>query len=307
MFEEVTELNDCTVVIIEDSPLTQKVLTACLDDMCTVVAFEGAEKAIDYIKLALPDLILMDWMLDGLTGIDACKELQKDPITAQIPVVFVTSNIKENQQEMCWDAGAVDFISKPIVARTLVNRVKTHLKYKKQADQLREYSYVDGLTKAFNRRLFESDLEKHYRGAKRAEHALSVIMLDVDYFKLYNDEYGHLMGDDVLKHVVKSVKSHIRRPMDAVYRYGGEEFVILLPSTPYDSAIKITERIIKHFFDAKIEHKHSPFNYASISAGVATYNAQSHHESAASLVQQADDALYEAKYGGKNKVCGANR
>ncbi|MDP4490383.1 diguanylate cyclase [Pseudoalteromonas piscicida] len=304
MFEEVAELSDCTIVVVEDSPLTQKVLCACLEDICKIVAFESAEKALDYIRLALPDLILMDWMLDGITGIDACKELQKDPITAQIPVMFVTSNIKENQQEMCWDAGAVDFISKPIVARTLFNRAITHLKYKKQADQLREYSYVDGLTGAFNRRLFDSDLEKHFRGAKRASSHLSLVMIDVDYFKRYNDEYGHLQGDDVLKTFALATQRHIRRPMDALYRYGGEEFAILLPNTPNGAAMEIARRITQCFLDEKIEHKHSPFEYVTVSAGVATYESNTKIHELKDLIDTADSALYDAKTAGRNRVCG---
>lgn len=307
MFEEVAELSDCTIVVVEDSPLTQKVLCACVEDICNVVAFESAEKAVEYIKLTLPDLVLMDWMLEGITGIEACTELQKDPITARIPVIFVTSNIKENQQEMCWDAGAVDFISKPIVARTLFNRVITHLKYKKQADQLREYSYVDGLTGAFNRRLFDSDLDKHFRSSKRANSPLSIIMLDVDYFKLYNDEYGHLMGDDVLKLFVDSVHHQIRRPLDAIYRYGGEEFAILLPNTPYTSSLEIAKRVIQSFFESAIAHNKSPLNYVSVSAGVATYISSEHTKMThLELLLNADKALYKAKGNGKNRVCGAN-
>ncbi|RXE86381.1 diguanylate cyclase [Pseudoalteromonas sp. A757] len=304
MFEDVVELNNCTIVVIEDSPLTQKVLCACLEDICKVVAFESAEKAMEHVKLALPDLILMDWMLEGITGIEACTELQKDPITARIPVIFVTSNIKENQQEMCWDAGAVDFISKPIVARTLFNRVLTHLKYKKQADQLREYSYVDGLTEAFNRRLFDTDLERHYRGAKRSNSPLSIVMLDVDYFKLYNDEYGHLMGDDVLKVFVNTAKNHIRRPMDALYRYGGEEFAILLPNTPYSFALEIAQRVVQTFFETAIEHKLSPLKAVSVSAGVATLSEDNINQPVEALVERADKALYEAKENGKNRVFG---
>ncbi|MEK0160530.1 diguanylate cyclase [Pseudoalteromonas piscicida] len=304
MFEEVDKLNNCTIVVVEDSPLTQKVLCACLEDTCNVVAFSSAEKALEYIRLALPDLILMDWMLEGITGIDACKELQQDPITAQIPVMFVTSNIKEGQQEMCWDAGAIDFISKPIVARTLLNRALTHLKYKKQADQLREYSYVDGLTGAFNRRLFDSDLERHFRGARRSNSPLSLVMLDVDYFKLYNDEYGHLQGDDILKMFVTLTLQLIRRPLDALYRYGGEEFAILLPNTPNKAAVEIAQRVLHYFFEEKVVHKHSPYKYATVSAGVATYDNNTKMLMADDIIQAADSALYEAKASGRNKTCG---
>lgn len=129
-------------------------------------------------------------------------------------------------------------------------------------------------------------------------------MLDVDYFKLYNDEYGHLMGDDVLKVFVSTAKNHIRRPMDALYRYGGEEFAILLPNTPYSFALEIAQRVVQTFFETAIEHKLSPLKAVSVSAGVASLSEDNINQTVEELVERADNALYEAKKNGKNRVFG---
>jgi len=299
VFNDVDDLSDCKVLLVEDSVINQKIIQVCLADLCDVAVVESGEEAIEYCLQSAPDLILMDWILTGITGLEACKLLQSKPSTANIPVIFVTSNVGESQQEECWDAGAVDFIGKPIVARTLVNRVKTHLKYKKQADLLREYSYVDGLTGVFNRRYFSQEMDRHYRQGQRANTTLSMIILDVDNFKKYNDHYGHLKGDDVLKSVAKVLKHCTRRPLDGAFRYGGEEFAVLLPNTPKEAAFEIAQNIINGLHQLGIEHAESPFDVVTASAGVSSTHTAS---DPAELIKQADTALYEAKKNGRNRV-----
>ncbi|CCQ12456.1 probable two-component response regulator [Pseudoalteromonas luteoviolacea B = ATCC 29581] len=299
MFNDVNDLSDCTILLVEDSPINQKVIQCCLEDICEIVTFASAEEAIEYCLQTPPDIILMDWILDGMSGVQACQLLQKEPTTANIPIIFVTSNTSEHQQEECWDAGGVDFIGKPIVARTLVNRVRTHLKYKKQADVLREYSYVDGLTGVYNRRYFEQELERFMRQSQRTTSSLSLIILDVDFFKKYNDYYGHLEGDDVLKSVAQTLQKNTRRPLDCAFRYGGEEFAVLLPNTPVDSAVKIAENIIQDIHALAIEHTESPMQVVTASAGVADNHSTNETDT---LINLADKALYAAKHSGRNQV-----
>lgn len=302
MFNDVNDLSNCTVVLVEDSAINQKIIHCCLADICQIAMFSSAEEALEYCKVTPPDLILMDWMLEGMTGVEACHILQRKPETADIPVIFVTSNTSEHQQELCWDAGAVDFIGKPIVARTLVHRVKTHLKYKKQADLLREYSYVDGLTGVYNRRYFEQEIERYHRQSQRTESDLSLIILDVDNFKLYNDQYGHLKGDDVLKSVATVLSNNTRRPLDCAFRYGGEEFAVLLPNTPLEAATKIAENIIVEIASLKIVHSPSSYKVVTASAGVTSNIGLS---TTSEFIDAADAELYRAKEAGRNRVCTA--
>ncbi|MCG7548144.1 diguanylate cyclase [Pseudoalteromonas sp. Of7M-16] len=301
MFKEIDDLSDSLVLIVEDSALTQKVLSACLEGLCKVDAVDCAEDAIDYCLKSAPDLILMDWILGGMTGLEACKKIQAMDELNEIPIIFVTSNTNENQQELCWDAGAVDFLGKPIVARTLVNRVRTHLKYKRQTDILKQYSFFDGLTEVFNRRYFDMECKRLFRQNLRQQQCLSVIMLDIDYFKLFNDKYGHLQGDDALKDVAKIAMKMVNRPLDSVFRYGGEEFAVLLPNTSEEGALKIAQSIVKAVKGLEIPHCKSQFDVVTVSAGVAVghYGAYDNIED---LIQKADEGLYLAKTNGRDQA-----
>ncbi|KID57449.1 histidine kinase [Pseudoalteromonas luteoviolacea] len=301
MFKEIDDLSDSLVLIVEDSALTQKVLGACLDGLCRVDAVDSAEEAINYCLKSPPDLILMDWILGGMTGLEACKKIQAMDELNDIPIIFVTSNTNENQQELCWDAGAVDFLGKPIVARTLVNRVRTHLKYKRQTDILKQYSFFDGLTEVFNRRYFDMECTRLFRQNLRQQQCMSIIMLDIDYFKLFNDQYGHLQGDDALKAVAKVAVKMVNRPLDSVFRYGGEEFAVLLPNTSEEGALKIAQSIVHAVRGLEIPHCKSEFDVVTVSAGVAV-GQYGVYDNVEDLIQKADEGLYKAKSNGRDQA-----
>ncbi|KZN67607.1 diguanylate cyclase domain-containing protein [Pseudoalteromonas luteoviolacea] len=300
MFKDIDDLSDSSVLIVEDSSLTQKVLSACLDGLCKVDCVFSAEDAIKHCIDNPPDLILMDWILEGMTGLEACKKIQAMDELNDIPIIFVTSNTNENQQELCWDAGAVDFLGKPIVARTLVNRVRTHLKYKRQTDILKQYSFFDGLTEVFNRRYFDMECQRLFKQNLRQQQSLSVIMLDIDYFKFFNDHYGHLQGDDALKAVAKVAVQMVNRPLDSVFRYGGEEFAVLLPNTDREGAQKIANAIVAAIKGLEIPHSKSRFDVVTVSAGVAV-GKYGHYDNVEELIKTADKALYQAKDNGRNQ------
>lgn len=307
MFKEIEDLSESLVLIVEDSMLTQKVISCFLEGICSVHMVTSGEKAIEFCHATPPDLILMDWVLEGMSGVEACKQLQEMEGLSDIPIIFVTSNISEQQQDLCWDAGAVDFIPKPIVAKTLINRVKTHLKYKQQADTLKRYSYYDGLTKVFNRRFFDMEGARQFKQSVRQQHTCSVVMLDIDHFKKFNDRYGHLSGDDALKAVASAIDGQIRRPMDGVYRYGGEEFAILLPDTEPGGAKQLADQFVDAVKALAIVHEDSEFGVVTISAGVASNNRGEHYQDLAQLISAADEALYNAKHQGRNQACVAEK
>jgi diguanylate cyclase (GGDEF)-like protein len=199
--------------------------------------------------------------------------------------------------------GAVDFIYKPINPNIVRARVKTHITLKTQADLLRDWVYIDGLTNVNNRRYFDERLNSEWNRATRNHTELSLLLLDVDFFKRYNDYYGHQAGDDCLRKVAAAIKSTIKRPTDLVARYGGEEFACLLPDTNLDGALYLAEAIKQAIIALNITHTGSTIiPQVTVSAGVCIKPAN-YQGSPETLLRRADLQLYNAKESGRNRVC----
>lgn len=195
--------------------------------------------------------------------------------------------------------GAVDFIQKPVNANTLLHRVKVHITLKRQTDFLHSLVYLDGLTGIFNRRYLDSNLEKQIAiGKRQQQHQISVLMIDIDHFKLFNDQFGHLAGDETLRNVATALEAMCSRPADIVARYGGEEFIIILPNTDAAGAAFIAEKIIDAIFSLAIAHPATEQGRVTISVGAATsyYNDATKEK----LTEMADQQLYSAKQSGRN-------
>jgi diguanylate cyclase (GGDEF)-like protein len=300
MFQGLDNTDNCWVLVVDDSSLMRQLLQSSLKNVCKVTGAESAERAIDVCQDNQPDLILMSWVLEGMSGIDACRKMQIIPELSEIPVIFVTSNTSEANQELCWKAGAVDFVPKPIVPMTLQSRVTTHLKYKRQTDLLKQYSFVDGLTGIYNRRFFDLEIVRLLKQTSRLQQPFTAMMLDIDFFKKYNDQYGHLKGDDVLRQVAHTLKQQVKRPIDTVFRYGGEEFVVLLPNTAREGAQSIASQLVAAVKNLCIENKGSPLEVVTISVGLA-FLAEKEYCKPNQLLHRADCALYDAKNAGKNR------
>ncbi|MBQ4846743.1 diguanylate cyclase [Pseudoalteromonas sp. MMG005] len=300
MFQGLNDMDDCWVLVVDDSSLMRQLLVSCLRSVCKVTAVESAEEAIRVCQDSQPDLVLMDWVLEGMSGIEACQTMQDISELSEIPVIFVTSNTSEANQELCWSSGAVDFVPKPIVPKTLQNRVKTHLKYKLQTDLLKKYSFVDGLTGIYNRRFFDMEIVRLLKQTTRLQQPFAAMMIDIDFFKKYNDEYGHLQGDDVLKQVAVTLKNQIKRPIDTVFRYGGEEFIVLLPNTSQNGAKSIANQLVSAIKNLSIINIGSPMEVVTVSVGM-TFLAESQRCDTKQLLSRADAALYNAKETGRNK------
>jgi diguanylate cyclase (GGDEF)-like protein len=199
----------------------------------------------------------------------------------------------------------VDFISKPINPTIVRARVRTHLTLKAQADLLRQWVYVDGLTGVFNRRHFDEHLAAEWGRAVRAGTALSVVLIDVDFFKRYNDHYGHQAGDDCLRRVAAALKAGIKRPGDLLARYGGEEFVCLLPDTPLAGALELARQLGAAVHELQIEHADSTAApVVTVSLGVCCKREDAVGTPEA-FVREADAQLYLAKSEGRHRSCGA--
>ncbi|TVR66708.1 MAG: diguanylate cyclase [Spirochaetaceae bacterium] len=222
---------------------------------------------------------------------------------------FITAMTGEEDETRGLEAGAVDYITKPFRLAIVRARVRTHLELKRKNDMLEDLANRDGLTGIHNRRQFEETLEREWRRAARAGSPLSLILFDIDYFKPYNDNYGHQAGDRCLQAVAQAAERALLRAGDMIARYGGEEFVVVLPNTASDEALQVAERMRTAVEDLKEEHRHSPVgDHLTISAGVATAwpsrtDPETDQDSGRrELVGRADQALYEAKSAGRNRT-----
>ncbi len=294
------------ILIVDDQPLMIRVIHQIFADEHELFMATSGQQALEFCQNNPPDLVLLDVVMPGMDGLETCRRLKQDERTASIPVIFVTGQTTEDEENECWDAGCVDFVNKPVNARTLVKRVRSHLTLKFQSDLLRRMAMLDGLTKLANRRYFDQHLSQEWRRCKRAGKPLSLIMLDIDHFKKYNDSLGHQQGDDSLRMVASAIGKTAHRPADLVARYGGEEFVVILPETDLAGAANIGELIEESVRDLQIQHPTSPVSSVlTVSIGVASV-IPGESNSPELLIQAADQHLYLAKKRGRGQVCAGN-
>ncbi len=294
-----------TILVVDDEEINREMMASNLEDLYRVVTAESGIAALEMCRDVQPDLVLLDVMMGEMSGLEVCRQMQKDKELQEIPVIFITGLNKVDDEDACWEAGGVDFINKPIHYRTLLHRVKSHLKLKHQASELKLLAFRDGLTQIYNRRYMEAHLPKIFKHHLREKQPLSFLMIDIDYFKGYNDLYGHVAGDTVLIEVAKTMQESLTRPQDQVMRYGGEEFFIVLPNTDQVGAVFVAERLNRNIENKKLGFADSPFGCVTVSIGVATATVESKLYSE-SLMKLADKALYSAKEKGRNQFCVAN-
>ncbi len=291
------------LLVVDDQRLNIQILNEIFADDHQIFMATHGEQAIALCQSKQPDLILLDVEMPGLSGYDVCERLKADVATRDIPVIFVTSHTDEAAEAHGLDVGAVDFISKPVNPRVVRARVKTHLTLKTQSDLLRQWVYVDGLTGVYNRRHFDERFASEWGRATRNSSALSVVLLDVDFFKRYNDRYGHQRGDDCLRRVAAALKASLKRPGDLLARYGGEEFACILPDTGLAGAMNVADQLRQQVQAQRIEHADSSVApVVTVSLGVCS-KPDNALGSAAALLREADARLYAAKAGGRNQAC----
>lgn len=293
------------LLIVDDQPINIQVLhQAFAEDFQVFMATSGA-KALAISATHLPDLVLLDVMMPEMDGYEVCEKLKANPLTKDIPVIFITAHTDDASEEHGLDVGAVDFISKPINLKIVRARVKAHVALKRQSDVLRNFAFIDGLTGVHNRRYFDEQLTLEAGRAMRSSLPLSLILIDIDFFKRFNDCYGHQAGDDCLRRLAAVFQSHIKRPADFVARYGGEEFVCLLPDTQHQGALAIAESIREAALACHIAHAQSSVSpWVTLSLGVGTI-VPDRQTAGSDLLKLADDNLYKAKNLGRNRVVGS--
>lgn len=295
------------LLLVDDQPVQLQALYRTLAGDYQLFMATNGEQALQVALQQQPDLILLDVVMEGLDGFGVLQRLRAQAQTPAIPVIFVTAHSDQDIESRCLEAGAVDFITKPINPAVVRARVRTHLTLKFQSDLLRSLAFVDGLTGVANRRRFDERLALEWARAQRHGHALSLLLVDVDHFKAYNDRYGHQAGDEALRRVAACLTEQMRRGTDLVARYGGEEFACLLPDTDSEQALALAQRIVEAVPLMAIPHSACPVApVLTVSVGVATRRGPTQPGwSSAALLGLADAQLYEAKRLGRARACAA--
>lgn len=292
-----------TILIIDDVPANLDVLVAHLqeEEMDLNVALSG-EDGLRLAREIRPDLILLDIMMPGIDGFETCKRLKAHRDTADIPIVFLTAKEHERDIEHGLVLGAVDYIIKPFSMPILKARLRNHLALQHKSQLLVKMACTDELTRTANRRHLDNVLEREWSRAQRNSLPMSLVMIDVDHFKLYNDRYGHPEGDRCLKQIARTLSVILMRPGDLLARYGGEEFAALLPETDAAGAKDIAERMRTAIEQLSIPHANSPSSkWVNISLGLSTLTSLP-GMSKDDLLSQADQALYRSKTRGRNRL-----
>jgi diguanylate cyclase (GGDEF)-like protein len=298
---------DVSILLVDDDPGAIQLMGRILASVGTLRYATNGRDALRLARDSAPDLILLDAEMPGMSGFELLKTLKVESSLADVPVIFITSHNGAEYEVSALDMGAADFIAKPLRSSRVLARVRTQLRVKLMADELRRTATTDGLTGIANRRQFDLSLECEWLRAQRRGEPVSLLMIDVDHFKLYNDLYGHPQGDTCLCEVTQALRSVCRRPEDLVARYGGEEFMILLPQTPRQGAQLLAQNVLDSVKALGIFHESSQTTcYVTVSVGIGCFDDASacwaspaHGLQASDLVEAADKALYSAKQAGR--------
>jgi diguanylate cyclase (GGDEF)-like protein len=321
------------ILIVDDVLENVRLLSAMLSEngyeVRQVLSGKQALKVVNYEP---PELILLDIMMPEIDGYEVCQQIKSNPKLQNIPVIFISAEENTINKIKAFEVGGIDYVTKPFFLAEVLCRVQTHInnyrhtnrltqeiiarqkaqqelklanqKLAKVVNKLRKLVNLDGLTKISNRRYFDQFLATQWKYLQRENQnePLSLMMLDIDDFKTYNDTYGHIAGDIALKSVAQLVSKCVTRPMDLVARYGGEEFVVVLPNTNIQGAKQVADRIVKEIEKLAIPHQESKVvKYVTLSIGVSCL-IPNKDESPESLIKKADDALFEAKNQGRNCI-----
>jgi diguanylate cyclase (GGDEF)-like protein len=290
------------ILIIDDNVPNIRLLATVLADKATILFATNGARGLQIAREKRPQLILLDLQMPDMNGYEVCRALKSDPVTQECVVIFVTGNTNSEAEVAGLEAGAVDYLTKPLNPPIVRARVQTQLTLKQHAEMLQQLASRDGLTGLYNRRYFDHQLNLEWRRHQRQELPLSLALIDVDHFKAYNDGYGHLEGDACLRQVAQVLAQCTRRPGEMVSRYGGEEFAVILPATAIEDGGRYGGWLCAQMRARQLPHAHSATAaHVTISVGVATV-VPTPGVDANVLLSQADSALYKAKQLGRNQA-----
>lgn len=315
------------ILIVDDLKENHLVMESVLDEpsMDIVKALSG-EEALSLCMQHSFAVIFMDVQMPGMDGFETAELLRGIEKTKNIPIIFVTALSKEKASIFKgYEVGAVDYLSKPIdplilkskarifidmyrqrkviekQAAELEDKVRELMEIQEERDTLENISMEDGLTQIYNRRGVNKLLLTHWKNCARYQLPFSIMMFDLDRFKRYNDHYGHIKGDAVLMKVAKAAEEVLYRAEDFVGRFGGEEFIVVMPNTDLEGALAVANRVMAAIVDLQIEHNYNDEGIVTVSGGVAS-SFPKNDQPIEALINQADQVMYLAKNNGRNQV-----
>jgi len=291
------------ILIVDDEKANLLMLNKILSPKYTIYTSRSGEEVFDKIKDIRPDLILLDIMLPGISGFDVLQQLKEAPETRSIPVIIISGLTSEVDEEKGLLMGAVDYIIKPFKTAIILARVNTQLQIVRQIRMIERIGMVDPLTDIPNRRCFDDRISIEWRRSLRTGNSISLLMLDVDKFKNYNDTWGHPQGDVLLKALSHIFISVARRPGDLAARIGGEEFSVLLPDTSIEAALRVAEDIRSQVEKLKVSTADGvTITSITVSIGVGSCTPDKDLQ-ISDFISETDKKLYRAKQLGRNRVC----
>jgi diguanylate cyclase (GGDEF)-like protein len=308
------------ILVVDDSKTQRFALSRMLQEMGhRVITAENGEEGVARFREQRPGLVLMDVMMPVLDGYEAARRIRASVHDDWVPIIFLSGNEDDQDLESAIEAGGDDYLVKPVSFVVLSAKIRAMCRIEQMRQkllalsrqlasansELERLSRQDGLTGLANRRYFDYSLASELARARRAGHPLSLLLCDVDHFKLYNDTYGHLAGDDCLQRVAQVLQSVCKRSSDLPARYGGEEFALVLPATPREGALLVGETVRNAMCDLRIPHEKSgAAPYVTLSVGIAECPPVN-DVTPEKLIFHADQALYQAKGLGRNRVVAA--
>ncbi|MDF5707499.1 MAG: PleD family two-component system response regulator [Nostoc sp. S4] len=304
------QANQHLVLIVDDERLNRIRLRLLLEkEGYQIVEADNGKEALIVFQESHPDLVLLDAMMPEMDGFDCCAQLLSLDFSKYIPVLMITGLEDRQSVDRAFAAGAIDYVTKPIYWPVLRQRIKrlieqSQLQQKQEiiAQELQQLVIIDELTQVANRRKFEEYFAQEWRRMAREQMPLSLILCDVDFFKSYNDTYGHRAGDRCLQKVAQAIQDCARRSIDLVARYGGEEFAVILPNTNAEGANQVAQAICFAVKMLAIPHRSSQVSsHVTVSAGVATIIPHPGSDFEQTILA-ADRALYQAKSIGRDRV-----
>ncbi len=306
------------ILIAEDDIISRSLLQRTLENLGhKVFPADNGATAWEIYQKERVKLVIADWIMPGMDGLALCRDIRSTPDSGYTYFILLTGKDRKEDIITGLDAGADDYVTKPFSMEEIRVRVRNAeriIDFGKELTEknnellllnarLEELACIDVLTGIGNRRSFYSMIEKIHHRACRYAQPYSIILADIDDFKLYNDTYGHLAGDQILHTIAQTIHSSLRAS-DEVFRYGGEEMIVILPGQDTDATFIVADRIRKKIETLRLEHRGSPSGIVTISSGISVFSADCDGSNPwETVIDRADKALYRAKAFGKNIVC----
>jgi diguanylate cyclase (GGDEF)-like protein len=303
------------ILVVEDDPISRTLLQKILVHKgYEVTAVENGQQALTLYSTRFFPLVITDWVMPKVNGLELCRSIRERPLEGYVYILLLTAKNSRKDIIEGLESGADDYLTKPINEAELSARIKTgqrvielETSLRKANEEIRLLSRKDHLTGCFNRRFLDDRLSKEIKRSKRYNHSLAVILVDLDHFKTVNDTYGHQTGDQVIKQFAAAIQKSIRNDIDWVVRYGGDEFLIVLPETTFENGEIKAHRLQQMIAQTAMEIENTVIHMTA-SFGVTGYNDMNRYTELLDedIIKKCDQLMYLSKREGRNCVRSAH-